>query len=95
MSFEGFYQAICKNGHLFNFGVTYEWDEETKEVCPYCKEHVAWWNLVDDTNCDRAGFIHKFEELTPTVFETCQCCGHSKRVKEPTFKIPEGKGHLV
>ena len=97
MSFEGYYQAICSNGHRFNFGVTYDWDEIENEVCDDCGAHVAWWNLVDDTNCDDVGLIHEdeFEELTPKIMETCDKCNHTHRVKDATYKIPLDKGHIV
>jgi hypothetical protein len=99
MSFEGYYQAICTNGHRFDFGVTYDWDEVETEICDEigCGAHVAWWNLVDDTNCDRNGEIpeDEFEVLTPEVIETCDKCKNTHRVKEATYKIPTDKGHIV
>lgn len=59
MSFEGYYQILCKNGHetcvdcyeyphfgkeeTDDFGTKYPWK------C-YCGTTAAWWNLVDQTN---------------------------------------------
>ena len=47
MSFEGYYQLICKNGHAYNAEL-YSSEEETP--CPDCNEECIWWNLVDTTN---------------------------------------------
>lgn len=62
MSFEGYYQVLCKKGHLTNIDC-YEEPILSKELCPpfieledvklwtcYCGSEAAWWNLVDVTN---------------------------------------------
>jgi hypothetical protein len=58
MSFSGYYQVICKNGHLHKI----DWSAypifEIEEVifpenvwkCSYCNELAAWWNLCNTTN---------------------------------------------
>lgn len=56
MSFEGFTQHICKNGH---YGVEpYDYaGDQPKWTCHECHEGSVWSNLVDDTNCDNHGYI--------------------------------------
>jgi hypothetical protein len=94
MSFEGYYQALCKNGHKFNFNISYDWDEEETARCPYCNEKVAWYNIVDDTNCDQAGHFDDFEILTPKVICTCDKCKHEHVSQVATYKIPKNVGHI-
>ena len=65
MSFEGYYQILCKNGHKHScdcyeepmFTVTqppYYMDMDDAESYPLwtcsCGAHATWWNLVDETN---------------------------------------------
>lgn len=82
MSFEGYFQLICKNGHYYHEGL-YGDEENTK--CPICKEECIWWNLVDTTN----------DEGTPVVPELLKrkSCKHCKTVLEEIYKIPK-EGHL-
>lgn len=56
MSYEGYEQVLCKNGHLGSadayFG-HHDWQ------CPDCgTPDIAWSNSVDDTNGERFGYIH-------------------------------------
>lgn len=92
--FEGYFQAICVNGHRFNFSVDYQVDQE---LCPYCKGHTKWWNLVDNTNRDKYGEIpeHDFVLLTPEVWETCDKCGHYHCKELATYRVPRDKGRIV
>ena len=56
MSFSGYKQILCKNGHLDIVDIyeTIDWDDEgptsRKWNCPYCGAEEAWDNLVDTTN---------------------------------------------
>jgi hypothetical protein len=100
MSFEGYYQGICKNGHYHTFGVEYTWDEPLKFRCDVkdgdvvCGEGLIWWNLVDDTNCEEDGKV-EVEILTKAVYEKCDKCGFTHLVKEATYKVPEGVGYKL
>ena len=54
MSFEGYYQVLCVNGHLLEIDV-YDVDVDFPNCdeeweCEYCNEKIAWWNIVDETN---------------------------------------------
>ncbi len=61
MSFEGYFQVICKNRHYHEVDYIYDrpcnpkTDEEFK--CPMCGAAPLWENLVDDTNCDERGKV--------------------------------------
>ena len=55
MSYSGYQQILCKNGHYHTYNC-YEWDyggfggAEEGWQCPICGEGVAWDNSVDVTN---------------------------------------------
>jgi hypothetical protein len=52
MSYEGYTQNICPNGHQF---ITSPYYGESK--CPICGEGAGWSNEVDQTNGDEYGYI--------------------------------------
>jgi hypothetical protein len=81
MSFEGYYQLICKKGHYYNTGLC---GAEENTCCPYCKSYPVCWNLVDTTNDE--GHPIKPKVLTKRI---CCKCGS---ILEETYKIPK-KGH--
>ena len=95
MSFEGYYQVICKNGHYHTVDA-YHADEEL--ACPFCKCPKEWDNLVDTTNGshDEAGnrvdgFVFlKAERDAMTC--TCRKCGHTHETEPAIFKIPKKGG---
>jgi hypothetical protein len=90
VSYEGYEQDICINGHFF---VKDAYDSSRK--CPTCDAEVAFSNSVDDTNCDSWGLIpsEKFQELIikKAVVETCSHCGHTKQLENPLYKIPDNE----
>lgn len=96
MSFEGHYQILCKNGHLWVPDV-YEEDYGEEFKCATCGEPEAWRNLVDQTNGSWDEFGERIDGWVnlkvKTPGKTCKCkeCGHEHQVEEPTFVIPEKK----
>lgn len=98
MSFEGFYQLLCKNGHqwtadVYDFYMAAPSRETTK--CPVCNAEVAWWHIVDLTNGsfdDRDnridGYI-KLEVLKPAKECKCPTCDVVHIVEPTTYKIPD------
>ena len=91
MSWEGWGQCLCKNGHEYSIG---QYDEGDSLICPYCKSAQAWVHWVDETNgcmCeDRSCPAHKLplKVKTEAVFSDCECCGHRRLVGYPTYEIP-------
>jgi hypothetical protein len=80
MSYEGHYQALCKNGHPTTFPVLYsgfgEQEEQESWRCPawingvVCGAKVEWLNSVDDTNGESYGH-HKMIEIAPEEIRKC------------------------
>jgi endogenous inhibitor of DNA gyrase (YacG/DUF329 family) len=102
MSFEGYYQALCENGHLS----IYDAYELIERKCPYCNKSTVWTNLIDETNgCDYTdcelpekekqicrlhgcGWV-ELEIVEEAKIETCPTCGHTKTLEPARYKIPE------
>lgn len=103
MSFSGFYQILCENGH---HSIQDAWFDNNTFVCSFCKStKIAWINGVDQTNectrecdllekeknicCKYGCGYREFEEILPQKDEVCPTCGHFLRaIQERTFKIP-------
>ena len=79
MSFEGYYQKLCKNGHLFGGDV---YSEEPNK-CPFCNFPPVWEEMVDTTNDDGNPTKLKVKEI-----KKCICCA---TVLETIFHIPKVK----
>lgn len=92
MSYEGYYQYICPNGHY--------WAEDVYgpnfKRCLTCGELRVWSNSVDTTNgsweedgpFDDEHRIDGHVVLELIGESKCECCGH---VKEQIYKIPGEK----
>lgn len=89
MSWEGYYQVICKNGHYFHapdpfYGET--------SPCKECGAEDGWTNMVDETNCDSYGIIpynllvEKYL-ISEQVVETCNL-GHKHVTQPALFRVP-------
>lgn len=87
MSWEGYSQNFCKEGHYFVGSAGY--DSEPTHCS--CGSEVAYCHIVDDTNCDQVGFIP--DEVRATLLlepeETAVCnLGHVHVTKMAVYKIP-------
>ena len=89
MSFEGYEEHLCQQGHLWCVDV-YDWEHDHK--CPDCGGPAVWTNVVDQTNgIDEdtgEGLGTKFEVLEPATYEKCDKCGHSEQLTPTRYKIP-------
>lgn len=91
MSYEGYEQYICKNGHYWCEDALTVMYAEDSVRCPKCKEKPIWENSVNTTNgsYDNGKRIDGYVALKPHKTKTCKCCG---TVLEQLFKPPKGKG---
>jgi hypothetical protein len=84
MSWEGFYQQLCKKGHYTSQSAEYQ-DSDIK--CSLCGEKIVWVNTVDTTNGSHEGNkrIDGYVDLKVDKNTKCKECGHTL---ELTYKIP-------
>lgn len=94
MSYEGYEQHLCGNGHLWAIdaydGQVYDSfingeSTDSKPKCPHCNGASVFFHSVDTTNDE--GETYPFEEITSEVRETCNF-GHVHVTKPATYKIP-------
>ena len=87
MSYEGYSQFLCKNGHYWTRDC---YDDD--RICPKCSDLAVWENMVNTTNGSFEGNlrIDGFIELTIAEITECKTCG---TVLETIYKIPK-KGRI-
>ena len=84
MSYEGYEEYICEDGHYYAHWASYD----GPEVC-HCGKPSVWNNPVDETNCDGFPFtIERLRVKDETELDTCDSCGHTKQTKEATYFVP-------
>ncbi len=90
MSYEGYNQLLCANGHLSGCDC-YDF-LGNDEVCSICGAAIVWSNSVDQTNGDEVGFIadSSWEKLLikPAAVKACKHCGHVSILEPATYRIP-------
>ena len=100
MSFEGYVQILCENGHLNSRdAIDWMYSELSDYKCEECGGKLVWENTVDETNGvdPETGYGYGYVELEvdkPAVVCTCDKCGNKHEVEAETYKIPEVKGAL-
>ena len=91
MSYEGYYQLLCANGHEFSADAL-DFGHDGK--CPHCKADSVWWNGVDQTNDDGDKDIVELTEIEPAKMCQCNECDNMHMVAPARYALPpEGKGH--
>jgi len=87
MSYEGYDQHICENGHQFSLDAMNYDNYMGNAKCHICKAESVWSLAVDQTNDE--GFPYtNFVEIEPKKHETCEHCGHTKLISEATYRVP-------
>ena len=88
MSYEGYDQVLCENGHYHTYDCWEFWTSEGW-VCPNCGAKAVWSNMVDVTNGSWDEETHEridgFVELQ--LLDECKC-GHCGSILEVRYKIP-------
>lgn len=86
MSYEGYSQFLCKNGHQWTADCMMA-DDETK--CPACFEEKVWENMVDVTNGsfdDEGKRCDGYVELKVLEQKSCDKC---QSILETKYEIPK------
>lgn len=78
MSYEGYSQLICKNGHYWSLDCYSVMDIN---LCPKCNMPSVWENSVDETNCESVGYF----PVKPIRQDKCEHCGS---ILEIIYEIP-------
>lgn len=69
MSFEGFYECLCENGHYHQVNTSHEWfyfyEGTSPFICNFCKAKCAFTHLCDVTN----GFGKDYPQSLPASKE--------------------------
>lgn len=105
MSYEGYEQLICENGHEFAvdaYETMYSDNPHEGIKCHICGGKVVWWNAVDLTNgsLDEEGnridgVVILFTKI-PAAYCHCDHCGNNHIKTAATVRIPEeGVGHRI
>lgn len=95
MSFEGYYQLICKNGHYWTVECGYSFDdEELESKCAVCGEGAVWYNLVDVTNGSFDLDGKRIDGFVNPKLKKRDKCKHCGSILESTYEIPK-KGHRL
>lgn len=95
MSYEGFSQNICNNGHRYNLPV-----HADNDTCPHpnCHEGSAFSNPVDETNGESVGQIpnHIWErfKIQEEVTQVCSL-GHKHVTSPARYRIPNETEHRI
>lgn len=71
MSFEGYYQKMCKNGHAWETDVYVDDD-----ACSECGLASVWSHMVDETNGEGRPI-----KLRKKSIKKCKTCGHIQEIK--------------
>ncbi len=92
MSYEGYEQCICENGHYFTQPGQYAFSEGLSKC--QCGSEVAWSNSVDETNCDSYGIV-LMSDLNKLIIsaEKTEVCnlGHTHITHKAIYRLPKEK----
>lgn len=91
MSFEGYYQILCRNGHLSEedvYSESYNPYGVDKRKCRHCGEFEVWRHLVDQTNDE--GEPVKLQIKKEAEICKCNKCDNEHTTTAPTYHIPKG-----
>ena len=96
MSYEGYSQLLCKNGHYWTKDCEeMAYLELSKHKCPKCKQPAIWENMVNVTNGsfdDDGTRIDDYIELKVKIERSgvCSACGE-KHICETKYFIPKNE----
>lgn len=95
MSYEGFDQHLCCNGHYWTEDTFMSMYDEEKSKCPKCGELAVWGNMVNQTNGSHDEENNRIDGYIELEVKTersgiCSECGE-KHICETIYEIPKSK----
>lgn len=109
MSYKGYDQVLCANGHLHQFDCydtpqlrlgagEYQWDdhdysEDEVYHCPDCGALAVWREAVDQTN--NVGVSTFLKEYKSAELSICEHCGLTKQISPAQYYVPSNQGHRI
>ena len=90
MSYEGYTEYLCKDGH---YSTSDCWCENLS--CPICNKEVVWKHEVDQTNDEGNPAIPKLKVKRKAIYKTCPCCKAKEIDTHAEFFIPKKIGYKV
>jgi len=89
ISFEGYYQKLCKNGHYWTTDCYIN-----DEICPYCGEISIWENLVNITNGSfytdpETGKEKRIDGYIELKIKSQKKCDKCDSILETIYEIPK------
>jgi len=85
MSWEGFYQQLCKKGHYTTKSAEYQ---EEDEKCSICGQEIVWINTVNVTN----GSFYNDERIDGYIElkeKSRKVCKHCNSILEIIYRVPK------
>ena len=102
MSYEGYEQYLCSNGHLHEEDAHVTIWSDPLMVCSICHEPFVWKNSVDETNGshdeetgERIDGQVELEVLKEVKFCVCPICKTMHALNMIRYKIPTSTGHRI
>ena len=92
MSFEGYFQLICKKGHYYTAGL---YGQEENTLCPICLSIPVWWNIVDETNSsfdNNTG--ERIDGFVEPRIKSQRICKYCNSILETIYEVPK-EGHRI
>ncbi len=87
MSYEGYTQYICGNGHYWDVDV---YDDTTSNACcPDCESEYVWENSVDLTNGSYDIDGNRMDGYIELEIVNQEKCEHCDSILSTVYKIPE------
>jgi len=86
MSYEGYVQLLCKNGHYWTVDCYAEVEPET---CPNCRCPAIWRNGVNITNGSFDENNKRIDNYKKLKVKKRRVCNHCKSILETIYYIPK------
>ncbi len=102
MSYEGFEEYLCEEGHLTTCDTMSDIPllcEAGVNIASICGKRIVWNRSIDTTNGydedDMNMNKDKLEVAVGAIYQTYSSCNHMELVSDIRYKIPREQGYLI